>query len=85
MSEESTMVGAICPECGKGRLFAITRAEEFDFDLGEETVHVRIENYPLHQCDQCGQELSGKAAMKIQHDAICRAAGFYMPAEIREM
>jgi putative zinc finger/helix-turn-helix YgiT family protein len=72
-----------CPECNRGRLRSLTRTEEFDFDLGEETVKVRVENVPVERCDQCGEVISGPAAARLRDEAICRAAGLLTPAEIK--
>jgi putative zinc finger/helix-turn-helix YgiT family protein len=72
-----------CPECGQGQLVAFTRTEEFDFDLGDETVKVRAENVPLQKCDRCGTIVSGPAAAKVRHEAVCRAAGLLTPTEIK--
>lgn len=79
----TSLVGAKCPECGKGRLVAFARTEEFDFNLGDETVKVRVENVPVEKCDSCGEVMSGPAAAKVRHEAICRAAGFLTPSEIK--
>jgi len=59
------------------------RSEEFEFDLGDEKVQVRAENVPIQKCDLCGEVLSGPAAAKVRHDAICRAAGFLTPSEYK--
>src|SRR5437867_3036836 len=61
----------------------LMRAEEFDFDLGDQTVKVRADNVPVQQCDQCGEVMSGPAAATVRHEAICRAAGLLTPAEIK--
>jgi putative zinc finger/helix-turn-helix YgiT family protein len=82
MNEQLVPTGTKCPECGQGRLFAFNRTEEFDFDLGGEMVKVRAENVPVQKCDKCGEVLTGPAAAKIQHEAICRAAGLLTPSEI---
>jgi putative zinc finger/helix-turn-helix YgiT family protein len=79
----SISIGALCPECGQGHLFSLTRTEEFDFDLGDETIKVRAENVPIKQCDKCGEVLIGPAAANAEHEAICRAAGFLLPFEIK--
>ena len=62
-----------------------TRTEEFDFDLGGETVKIRAENVPLEKCDQCGEVMSGPAAAKVQHEAICRAIGLMTPSDIKTL
>jgi putative zinc finger/helix-turn-helix YgiT family protein len=74
-----------CPECGKGQLVFLDRTEEFDFDLGDEMVKVRAENVPVEKCDTCGQVISGPAAAKIRHEAICHAAGLLTPSEIKAL
>ena len=61
------------------------RAEEFDFDLGEQIIKVRAENVPVEECDACGEVLTGPAAASVRHDAICRAAGLLSPAEIKSL
>lgn len=83
MKEQEHQTGATCPECGKGQLIALTRTEEFDFDLGDEKIKVRVENVPIQKCDHCGEVMSGPAAAKVRHDAVCRAAGFLTPAEYK--
>lgn len=83
MKEQDLQTGGTCPECGKGQLIALTRIEEFDFDLGDEKVKVRAENVPVQKCDHCGEVMSGPAAAKVRHEAVCRAAGFLTPAEYR--
>src|SRR5207248_1564733 len=70
-------------ECGRGQLVALTRLEEFDFDLGEEKVKVRAENVPIRQCDVCGEIMSGPAAARVRHEAVCHAAGFLTPTEYK--
>jgi putative zinc finger/helix-turn-helix YgiT family protein len=72
-----------CPECGQGRLNPLTRTEEFDFDFGDETVKVQVENVPVEMCDHYGEVICGPAAARLQDDAICRAAGLLTPAEIK--
>jgi putative zinc finger/helix-turn-helix YgiT family protein len=83
MNKEVPPTGTRCPECGQGQLVPLSRTEEFDFDLGEETVRVRAENVPVEKCDQCGEVLSGPAAAKVRHEAVCRAVGFLTPTEYR--
>jgi putative zinc finger/helix-turn-helix YgiT family protein len=83
MKEQLPPVSAKCPECGQGQLLPLTRTEEFDFDLGDETVRVRAENVPVEQCDKCGEVMSGPAAARVRHEAICRAAGLLTPSEIK--
>lgn len=85
MPESTATIGPLCPECGKGRLVDLVRPEDFEFDLGEEKLQVRAENVPIQQCDQCGEVLSGPAAAKVRHDAICRAAGFLAPSGYKEI
>jgi putative zinc finger/helix-turn-helix YgiT family protein len=85
MQEKLLPTGIKCPECGQGQLFEFTQTEEFDFDLGDETVKVRAENVPFKKCDKCGEVMSGPAAGKMQHEAICRAAGLMSPAEIKAL
>lgn len=83
MKKHLPPTGSKCPECGQGQLLALTRTEEFDFDLGEETVKVRAENVPVQKCDQCGEVISGPAAATVRHEAICCAAGLLPPAGIK--
>ncbi len=83
MSEQFIPTGTKCPECGVGQLLAFTRTEEFDFDLGDETVKVRAECVPVKKCDKCGTVMSGPEAAKVQHEAICRATGLLTPNEIK--
>jgi putative zinc finger/helix-turn-helix YgiT family protein len=85
MKEQSPANGIKCPECGQGRLISFTRTEEFDFDLGDETVKVRAENVPVEKCDKCGEVMSGSAAAAVRHEAVCRAAGLMTPAEIKAL
>jgi putative zinc finger/helix-turn-helix YgiT family protein len=72
-----------CPECERGYLDPFTRNEEFDFDLGEETIKVLARDVPVERCDVCGMIASGPAAAKVRHEAICRAAGLLTPSEIK--
>jgi YgiT-type zinc finger domain-containing protein len=85
MTQPELPIGTKCPECGKGQLIALTRTEEFDFDLGEEKVKVRAESVPVQQCDRCGEVLSGLAAAKVRHEAVCRAAGLLTPTEYKSI
>jgi putative zinc finger/helix-turn-helix YgiT family protein len=85
MQEQPLPTGIKCPECGKGQLLSFTQDEEFDFDLGDETVKVRAENVPVKRCDNCGEEMSGPPAAKVRHEAICRAAGLMAPSEIKAL
>src|SRR5882672_8577617 len=59
MKEQTLPTGIKCPECGQGQLVSFTRTEEFDFDLGDETVKVRAENVPIEKCDKCGEVMTG--------------------------
>jgi len=83
MKQELSPAGVKCPECGQGQLRTITRTEEFDFDLGDEIVKVRAENVPVEKCDKCGEVMSGPAAAKVRHEAICRAVRLLTPSEIK--
>jgi len=83
MSEQFFPTCIKCPECGQGQLLTFTRTEEFDFDLGDDTVKVRAENVPVEKCDKCGEMMSGPAAAKVRHEAVCRAAGLLTPSEIK--
>src|ERR1700686_5242584 len=83
MQTQMTEPGLTCPECGRGRLIPFARNEEFDFDLGDEVVKVTAENVPVEKCDKCGEVMSGPAAAKVRHEAICRAAGLLTPSDIR--
>jgi putative zinc finger/helix-turn-helix YgiT family protein len=74
-----------CPNCGQDKLVSVTHTENFDFDLGEEKVRVRVDNVPIEQCKHCGEILSGPVAAKLRHDAICRAAGLLSPTEIKSL
>ncbi len=85
MQEQFQPTGTPCPECGQGQLLSFTRTEEFDFDLGDETVKVRAENVPVKKCDKCGEVMTGPAAADVQHEAICRAAGLLAPSEIKAL
>jgi putative zinc finger/helix-turn-helix YgiT family protein len=85
MTQQVSAITTKCPECGKGQLIAQTRTEEFDFDLDGETIKVRAENVPVEKCDECGEVMSGPAAAKVRHEAICRAAGLLTPAEIKAL
>lgn len=77
-----TRENAMCPECLRGRLVHHMIDEAFEFDLGDDVIQVHAANVPVERCDQCGAELSGPAAAKVRHDAICKAAGFFSPEEI---
>jgi putative zinc finger/helix-turn-helix YgiT family protein len=83
MPPEST--SEMCPECHKGQLVSHSRTEEFDFDLGDKKIRVCAENVPYQVCDNCKEEMVGSEAVRIRHDAICRAAGYLSPAEYREV
>ena len=39
----------------------------------------------LERCDQCGFELSGPAAARVRHEAVCKAAGFFTPNEVKTL
>jgi putative zinc finger/helix-turn-helix YgiT family protein len=64
---------------------SLTRTEEFDFALGDETLKVRAENVPVRQCDNCGEVMSGPEAANVRHEAICGAAGLLPPAAIKAL
>jgi putative zinc finger/helix-turn-helix YgiT family protein len=81
MKERPGSLAPKCPACGQGHLVGITRTEEFDFDLGDETVKVRARNVPVEKCDRCGEVISGPGAAQVRHDAICHAAKLLTPAE----
>lgn len=85
MDTKGDFIGIPCPECRTGQLVTVTRTEEFDFDVGGETVRVRAVDVPVEMCDQCGEEMSGPEAAKARHEAICRAAGLLTPAEIKNL
>jgi putative zinc finger/helix-turn-helix YgiT family protein len=76
-------MGPKCPECEHGHLVPFTRDEEFDYDLGEETIKVLAKGVPVERCDSCGMIASGPAAAKVRHEAVCRAAGLLTPSEIK--
>jgi putative zinc finger/helix-turn-helix YgiT family protein len=75
--------GPKCPECAHGHLVPSTRDEEFDYDLGDETIKVLARAVPIERCDSCGIIASGPAAAKVRHEAVCRAAGLLTPSEIK--
>src|SRR5437660_10890604 len=85
MKEQSTPTGIRCPECGEGHLFSFTQNEEFDFDIGGETVKVFAKDVPVKKCDKCGEEMSGPAAAMVRHEAICRATRLLTPWEIKAL
>lgn len=85
MKEQPQPTGIKCPECREGQLFSFTQDEDFDFDLGDESVKVHAENVPVKKCDKCGEEMSGPPAAKVRHEAICRAAGLLAPSEIKAL
>src|SRR3984957_6552725 len=85
MKTQPNSTGITCPECGLGQLLAFNRDEEFDFDLGSETVKVCAKNVPVEKCDKCGEVMSGHAAATVRHEAICRAAGLMTPSEIKAL
>jgi len=85
MSEQDTSSNRRCPDCGKGLLVARQIDETFEFDLGEEKIEVHAKNVPIEQCDHCGIQLSGPEAAKVHHEAVCRAAGFLTPQEIKAL
>src|ERR1700682_2903552 len=75
-------IGPKCPECERGQLLPFTRDEEFDYDLGEETIKVIARDVPVERCDACGMIASGPAAAKVRHEAVWRAVGLMTPSEI---
>ena len=85
MSDSVESPGRICSECGKGHFAPISRDEPFDFDLGDETIHVVAHAVPVEQCDVCGAEASGPAAARVRHDAVCKAADFFSPDAVRQL
>ncbi len=85
MKEQPSPTGTRCPECGQGQLLSLSRTEDFDFDLGDETVNVHAENVPVQKCDKCGEVMSGPAAAKVRHEALCHAVGLLTPSEIRAL
>ncbi len=85
MPELRPQITAKCPECEKGELVAQLVDETFDFDLGEETIEVHAKNVPVERCTNCGAELSGPPAAKVRHEAVCKAAGFFTPEEVKAL
>lgn len=81
MSVATEVRGPKCPECGNGVLAPFTSREEFDYDLGDKTIRVVVDDVPLQRCTHCHLEASGSQAAKVRHDAVCRAAGYPTPAE----
>jgi putative zinc finger/helix-turn-helix YgiT family protein len=75
--------GPKCPECENGHLVPFTRDEEFDYDLGDETIKVIARDVPVERCDSCGMIASGPAAGKVRHEAVCSAAGLLTPSAIK--
>jgi DNA-binding transcriptional regulator YiaG len=61
----------------------LTRDEEFDYDLGEETIKVIAKDVPVECCDTCGMIASGPAAAMARHEAVCRAAALLTPSDIK--
>jgi putative zinc finger/helix-turn-helix YgiT family protein len=74
-----------CPECASGRLVPFIRDEEFDHDLGDEIIKVRAKGVPVERCNVCGMIASGPDAARVRHEAICAAAGFLTPSEIKTL
>jgi putative zinc finger/helix-turn-helix YgiT family protein len=77
--------GPKCPECEHGHLVPFTRDEEFDYDMGDETIKVVAKDVPVERCDSCGMIASGPAAAKVRHEAVCRAARILTPSEIKAL
>src|SRR4051812_2013872 len=77
--------GPKCPECEHGHLVPFTRDEEFDYDLGDETIKVIARDVPVERCNSCGTIASGPAAARVRHEAVCRAAGLLTPSEIKAL
>jgi putative zinc finger/helix-turn-helix YgiT family protein len=76
-------VGPKCPECENGHLVSFTRDEEFEYDLGDETIKVTARDVPVERCDSCGMIASGPDAAKLRHEAVCRASELLTPSEIK--
>src|SRR5580698_5387522 len=85
MSMPAVSPNSRCPVCGNGVLCSRLLDETFNFDLDDERIEVHVKNVPVKQCDQCAAQLSGPEAAKIEHEAICRAAGFLTPEEIKAL
>jgi putative zinc finger/helix-turn-helix YgiT family protein len=85
MTLSSSPTRAKCPECEHGHLVPFSRDEEFDYDLGEESIKVVARDVPVERCDSCGMVASGPAAAKVRHEAVCRAAGFLTPTEYKSI
>jgi putative zinc finger/helix-turn-helix YgiT family protein len=85
MPAQTHTTSAPCPVCGKGLLTSHLIDETFDFDVGEETVTVQARGVPVRRCDHCGEELSGPEAARVRHEAVCKAAGFFTPEELKAL
>jgi putative zinc finger/helix-turn-helix YgiT family protein len=85
MTLSSSRTGPKCPECEHGFLVPFIRDEEFDYDLGDESIKVVAKDVPVERCDSCGIVASGPAAAKVRHEAVCRAAGFLTPTEYKSI
>ena len=72
--EPPVSTGPKCPECEHGYLVSFTRDEEFDYDLGQQTINVLARNVPVERCDSCGMIASGPAAAKVRDQAVSRAS-----------
>ena len=62
MTLSSSRTGPKCPQCEHGFLVPFSRDEEFDYDLGEESIKVVAKDVPVERCDSCGMVASGPAA-----------------------
>ena len=83
MNLSSSPTRAKCPECEHGHLVPFSRDEEFDYDVGDESIKVVAKDVPVERCDSCGMVASGPAAARVRHDAVCSAAGFLTPTEYK--
>ena len=73
-----------CPNCGHAPLReeAITDRFEYRPD-GEEPLTIEVHDVPVEVCPKCGEKYFGSAAVRVQHQAVCRALGLLTPAEIQ--
>jgi YgiT-type zinc finger domain-containing protein len=74
--------GRKCPICGEMRLRERIVTEEYDYESDDGPVRVVAERMPMTYCEACGESYGGPEAIRIHDDAVRRALGVLMPAEI---
>ena len=81
MTSENQENSVSCPDCGSSLISEVSRAEEFHYGLGDESVTLSAV-VPIIHCDSCGFEFTDHRAEEARHESVCRHLGVLTPKEI---